>query len=49
MNEDGLPKPTPTATWVLRILIYAALLLLVLIVGGIPIVSTAKISLKMFH
>jgi hypothetical protein len=49
MNEDGLPEPTTTATLVLRIIIYASLLLLVLIVGFIPIISTAKISLKMIH
>ena len=49
MNEDELSKPTKTATLVLLIVIYAGLLLLVLIVGFIPIVSTAKISLKMIH
>jgi hypothetical protein len=47
MNEDNLPKPTTTVTLVLRFLIYAVLLLLVLIVGIIPIVSTARISLKL--
>ncbi|MBP1596620.1 MAG: hypothetical protein H6Q05_1997 [Acidobacteria bacterium] len=49
MNEDRLLKPTRTATLALRIITYAALLLLVLIVGFFPIVTTAKISLKMIH
>jgi len=45
MNEDRLPKPTVTATVMLRIIIYAVLLLLlVLLVGFIPIVSTVKIT-----
>ncbi len=46
MNENRLLKPTKTATLVLRVIVYAALVLLVLIVGFFPIVTTAKISFK---
>ena len=46
MNEDSQLKPTKRATLVLRIMVFAALVLLVLIVGLFPIVTTAKISLK---
>jgi len=46
MNEDSQLKPTKRATLVLRTMVFAALVLLVLIVGLFPIVTTAKISLK---
>jgi hypothetical protein len=49
MNKDRLSEPAPIVTLVLRIIIYAGLLLLILTVGFIPIVSTAKISLRMIH
>jgi hypothetical protein len=49
MDEDGLPKPATTTIFMLRILIYAALLLLVLMVGFFPIASISKINLKMIY
>jgi hypothetical protein len=47
MNANMLSKPATTSTWVLRIVIYSALLLLVSLVVFIPIVTTAQISIKM--
>lgn len=51
MNEDKPPKPVTASNLVLllRILIYSALVLLVLVVGFFPIVSAAKLSLNMMH
>ncbi len=46
MNEDRQLNPTKTATLMLRAIVFAALLLLVLIVGLFPIVTTAKFNLK---
>jgi hypothetical protein len=49
VNDDWPPKPTKTATWAMRIIIYAALLLLILIVGFFPIFTTAKINFKIIN
>jgi hypothetical protein len=49
MNEAGLAKLTLTARLMLRILTYAALLFVVIIIGFFPIVSNTKISLKMIY